>query len=505
MNVDREHRSAKPTCFICDAAVTEICQNVERDKEIDKLYATLPTSERLSRARTKAERKAEEETFSQRLNETNTLQNVGENGAGSDASIGSGDASLSFNRTIANDDFTGDDEFNEFSWGNGHMSPTFFSGSMRIWQGGSGYDSGESFNDNQRENDSGIMGRDAHMPFSRPPMVIQHTFQHVYQTVHPGNNEDSDEGRERRYRIEHTQPRTGWSDPASRFSDLRREHEPEFERSWSNSYHQNRHEVQPVLPFHNASSTSFSAVTSNNNHPQARCYYPYPYYYGYPHPHMAQTQHLQHSMHPFPLYPMGTYGHLQESESRASMSMNDFFHNQRVSSPCYDSINMGSSDSSLHEHRQEHHPDDDVYLHEISFRRESSNGSEEENDENVNPAQNECDDLNCNCHRHHLCEFHRTRLQEEHHSNESIGSSNLSSTTRSYQLLPNSNASFHVIREPRVEARDDVESSDDSDDHIYNDSDRITFQISVPVHQMHEQIPRRISPPTGFMEMTSFR
>lgn len=170
----------KPTCYICDAAITEISQsNSDEDKEIDKLYESRPTQDRLNRARAKKERKDDEEAFANNPRQgcsTSTRESGSPNG-----STGSGDALFHRN---------GDSEDEPPS--NDHQDSCGYFGTFRII-----HDNEDGYYSST--DDYHIEGDESRNEFNRP-VVIHQTVEHVYHTIEVHNPPGANRDESRRYR-----------------------------------------------------------------------------------------------------------------------------------------------------------------------------------------------------------------------------------------------------------------------------------------------------------------
>ncbi|ODN06407.1 Cytosolic carboxypeptidase-like protein 5 [Orchesella cincta] len=200
LNVDKDDRlgGEKPTCFICDAAITEIRNTTDRDKEIDKLYTVLSTDERLSRERDKSERKELETNFVKRPKQEKSV----DSDRNSNGSSGSGDATYTtmpdnLDRACWRD--YGHDDNDEENLSENDDTPMYFCGSYTVWSdehgseechhvhGGEDYDEGEESGSEEAVEASGY----ANSPFPQP-IVIHHTVQHIYHTVDAGERTGSE-------------------------------------------------------------------------------------------------------------------------------------------------------------------------------------------------------------------------------------------------------------------------------------------------------------------------
>lgn len=207
LNKEKVNNRGKPICFICDAAVSEITPSSERDKEIDDLYASLSVDERLGRARVKAERKVEEESFADRPTTS--------------GSVGGGDASNSSSHVMDNNstDDRGSEWLNlsDFT-SNDHLlfdlSPIRNTGTFRLPLWREERHIRDQENTRELDADFGLTrfleeqrrlasssandgeGSDAafpQVPFPQPqpPIVIHHTIQHIHHHHSTGHRDNS--------------------------------------------------------------------------------------------------------------------------------------------------------------------------------------------------------------------------------------------------------------------------------------------------------------------------
>lgn len=451
------------------------------------MYATLPTKERLSRERTKSDRKQEEDNFHKKPKETNNdVQQHAHSNAhtaqSSNVSAGSGDGAASLSPYIilrSTNEWPSADENNNVNV----QVPTFYGGRFRIWQRDSEYDlptHGQTIHRRQTyvENESNDeLDGEEQFNQPQPPMVLHHTIQHVYHTVEASRNEQNDiledeTARDNNVRNDSCRGSSEWRNAEHDHNDHTSEYTPPPCTCRDNgSFRDFRYHRYPYMN----SPGAAQSIPRVYAYPQYACGYPYA---------SSSCYHPPSGMHTH-FVPL-TYQNPRASYATpiniAANSTNLRFcpvggYRQHVNL-----LRNPYAQAAAHNESSSETPH---CLHYEDERRHE-NDSDNENDDVglTNGNRNSCE-----------CEFHRPlqylRLRREPLPSDFRGrSSRLDFNDTDLTLVSNNSSDneAHPLREARMEISETRQEHSDHEDHVF------TLSFSVPRSERQEADARQSSP-----------